>query len=318
MIGLVTAVLAAEWWATGALQLPHRPVVAGLLAVLATLALGSLWGIARARRQRETPQDDPSHWRDGATVRVEGLLQAATSPVLAPFSGQAAVYLEYEARPSVARSEVEASWRARWNGLVATPAVLQTAAGALALRGMPRVRQWPRQVFQGEPHHASAARHLAATRWDAAPELSTLVRPGPLDAWPQPGPDGAAQMHLMNRAALDALGVENGRYVEASLRERLAQRSWMYVEQLLPPGARVTAVGTYRASPRCIDVGHSLLQPDHGVHLGTAASVADGSWRWTLAFAGVLMVVATAAHLLVYLDGGAHLRSLLQTLEGME
>lgn len=77
MLALLAAVLAIEWQALAALGLPHRGLLATLLALAATLALGSLQGIAQAWRQRAAPLDAPSTWREGATVRVQGTLQAA-------------------------------------------------------------------------------------------------------------------------------------------------------------------------------------------------------------------------------------------------
>lgn len=91
---------------------------------------------------------------------------------------------------------------------------------------------------------------------------------------------------------------------------RLAARNWTFAERVVAPGTRVTAVGTYQARPRRIDVGLLPQHPDHAVHPGAAATLAAGQWRTSLVFAGVLMALAVAAHLFVYLGNGVYLRGL--------
>lgn len=318
MLALFAVVLAVEWQAVAALDLPWRGPLATLLALAATLALGSLQGIAQAWRQRCTPQDAPSTWRDGAIVRVQGTLQASAPPTQAPFSQRSAVYLDYGAWTADAVPSVRHAQQPHWRGFVAVPALLQTTGGAIALRGMPPPRHWPEQQLADEPGRARAARHLASTAWQRAPDIALT----PLDALVDAGitqaqPGGGVSQHLMNAEAADLLGLTGGRPNEDALRRRLGERAWTFTERVVPPGALVTVVGTFHAQPRHLDVSLSPQHPEHAVHLGAAAALAVGQWRTTLAFALVLMALAAAAHALVYLDDGAHLRRLLDTLEAL-
>lgn len=315
LIGLLIVALAVEWWLVGALGLPFGALIAALLALAVTMALGSLQGVAQAWRQRAAPEDDPATWRDGATVRVQGTLQAATEATRAPFSERPAVYLEYGAWAVQTAAEVQVAQRAHWRGLVGAPAVLQTAAGPLALRGMPPVRFWPEQQFSGEPFRTRAAQHLAATEWRRATDLASFNPADALAEWAGHAQDGAMRMHVMNAEAEHALGLVGGGAVDTeALRQRLAERAWTFAERVVSPGAEVTVVGTYREQPRGIEVGLSPRHPDHAVHLGSAAPLAGRHWRTTLVFALALVALAVAAHLFVYVDGGAHVRSLLDAL----
>jgi len=314
LIGLFVVVLAAEWWAVGALGLPQGGLVAALLALTATLALGSVQGIAQAWRQRQAPQDDPAQWRDGAVVRVEGTLQAAAEAATAPFSERPAVYLEYGAFAVQAAGDVQLAQRPHWRGLVRAPAMLHTAAGAIALQGMPPVRFWPEQQFSGEPVRTRAALHLAATPWRRAPDTASPAHIDALVEWAGQAQDGEATIHVMNAQAEHALGLGGGPLDVAALRQRLAERAWTFVERVVPPGTHVTVIGTYRAQPRRIDVGLSPRHPEHAVHLGAAAPLAARHWRSTLIFALALAALAVAAHVFVYSSGGVHLRGLLDAL----
>ncbi len=319
MLALFAAALAIEWQAVGALGLPHAGLVATLLALLATMALGSLQGIAQAWRQRRAPQDEPARWRDGATVRVQGTLRAAAEAAQAPFSQRPAVYLDYGAWAPDPPSAARVVERPHWRGFVAAPALLQTRAGPIPLWGMPPPRHWPEQQSLGEPGRTRAARHLARTTWERAPDIALAPLDALMDACAgQAQQAGGVSRHLMNVEAAEALGLDGGPVGEAVLQRRLGERAWTFAERLVPPGALVTVIGTYHERPRHIDVSLSPRHPDHALHLGAAATLAAGQWRTTLVFALVLMALALAAHALVYLDGGNHLRSLLDSLEALE
>jgi len=315
LIALLLLALAVEWWLVGALGLPYGMIIAALLALAATLALGSLQGVAQAWRQRAAPEDDATTWRDGAIVRVQGTLQATAAAPRAPFSERPAVYLEYAAWAVNTAADVQVAQRPHWRGLVGAAAVLQTAAGPIALQGMPPVRYWPEQQFSGEPFRTRAAQHLAATQWRRAADAASLDPAGALTEWAGQWQGDAGGMHIINAEAEHALGLVPGGAADTeALRQRLAERAWIFAERVVAPGTLVAVVGTFREQPRCIDVGLSPRHPDHAVHLGAAAPLAERNWRTTLAFALALLALAVAAHLLVYADGGAHLHGLLDAL----
>lgn len=315
LVVLLLVALGVEWWLVDALGLPFGALIAVLLALALTLAVGSLQGVAQAWRQRAAPEDDPSTWRDGASIRVQGTLQAAAEASRAPFSERPAVYLEYGAWAVKTAAEVQVAQRAHWRGLVGAAAVLQTAAGPVALRGMPPARFWPEQQFSGEPYRTRAARHLAATAWRRATDAASFGPGDAMSEWTGQAQDGGTRMHVINAEAEHALGLDANHAVDTeALRQRLAERAWTFTERVVAPGAQVTVVGTYREQPRCIEVGLSPQHADHAVHPGSAAPLAARNWRTTLAFALALLALAVAAHLFVYVDGGAQLRRVLDAL----
>lgn len=315
LIGLLLVTLGVEWWLARSFAIPFAGTVATVLALSTTLALGSLLGIAEARRRRAAPVDDPATWHDGATVRVEGVLQASGVAPSAPFSRRPAVYLEYHGRTPHAAADMQVTQRPHWRGLVGAAASLQTSAGSIALWGMPPTRHWPQEQFGDEIALERAADHLASTEWQRAPDVSSLDIDDAVAGFAGERPDGSTQQHLLNAEAENALGFAVGGAVDPlQLRRRLSERPWLFTERVVAPGTRVTVVGTYRTQPRRIEVGRSPRQPDHAVLLGEAAALAAGDRRTTLLFAAGLLVLAAAAHLFVYGSGGANLRSLLGAL----
>lgn len=316
LVGVLCAALAAEWWLAGALGVPARAAVAPLLALLATLALGSLHGVVQAMRAAGGAAPQPAAWRDGDAVVVEGTLQVRGAAPRAPFSGRSAVYVDYGAWGVDVARDASASQRPHWRGRIAAPAVLQGPWGEVALHGMPPVRAWPPQQFGDAPARERAVRHLATTAWQRAPDVWSII--GDADALAVPSDAGAdvpTQVHLMNAEARHALGFDAGAVPDvAALRRRLDARAWTFAERVVAPGERVTVAGTFRALPRRIDVGASPRHPGHAVHPGAAAPLAARQRRTTLGFAAALAVAAAAAHLFVYADGGAHLRGAIDAL----
>ncbi len=315
LVGLLGVALGVEWWLAGTFGVPGRAVAAPLLALLATLALGSVQGVVQSLRATGGAAPQPAAWRDGDAVFVEGTLQVRGEPPRAPFSGRSAVYVDYAAWGVDVAGDVSPTQRPHWRGRIAAPALLRGPWGEIALHGMPPVRDWPQQQLGDAAARERAVQHLGATAWRRAPDAASIGDAEALAAPSGAGADEPTQVHLMNAEAQHALGFDVGAVPDAAaLRRRLDERAWTFAERVVAPGERVTVAGTFRTLPRRIDVGASPRHPAHAVHPGAAAPLAARRRRTTLAFAAALAVLAVAAHLFVYADGGAHLRGALDAL----
>lgn len=295
-----------------ALDLPHAWPVSLLLALTATLAVGSLQGLWLAWRRREGAGDEPAELADGATVRLSGVLLPEGAPLTAPYSGRAAVYLWHEAFAPEDTPRESRRVAPRFNGVAAVPCRLQTRTRRLALRGMPSMREMPEQQFRGPPYHAAAARLLATTAWTRAPELIELDLRGAARRFTQADPS----MQLINAQALDRLRMTIGGTTEAELLQRLPAHRWTYCERIVPPGATVTVTGTYRAAQRLLEIGVGPATPQHELLPGGAVEVAGRQWRQTLAFVVVLTLLAVAGHTAVLGAGGAWYREAVRAIAG--
>ncbi|MFZ5484391.1 MAG: hypothetical protein ACOZB0_09185 [Pseudomonadota bacterium] len=307
MLLYAVAVVLEYRWADA---LPFGGTVAVVLGLGVTLSLASVQGLAQAWRLRDRPQTDVSRWQDGQCIRISGTL-VPTGPVpRAPFSERPAIYCAYAGRSH--DNEVGDASRqvAHWRGQWAVPCALQTASAALAVLGVPALREVPETQFRGRAYLPQAARHLANTDWQVTPELADLPRVASMMS------EGLAGLpaHVINRAALGALGLRIGETSEAELLDRIDPDHWLFSERVVEPATQVTLVGTYRAHPPAIDINLAAATSDHALHLGDAGQVARRHWRSTLGFVAVLGGLTLAAHYAVYGDNGAWYRAALRGL----
>lgn len=293
-----------------ALALPFPWVVSAALALGATLTLGSLQGLWQAWRRRRDAGPEPVELVDGATVRLSGVLRPTGAALKAPFSDRAAVFVEFEATAPEGGNDMTQR-RPRWNGRRAAPCDLQTRLRRLSLRGHPSMRECPEQQFSGAAHHPAAARLLATTPWQLAPDIVALdLRAAGADF-----AAGGAGMNLINREALGRLRMDIGRSSEAELLQRLPEHAWLYRERAVAPEVPVTVIGTYRAAARMLEIGLGPATPEHGLIPGGAVEVAQRQFVQAATFVAVLASATAAAHWVALADGGAVLRRIVSGLE---
>ena len=143
LLALFGVALYLELRQARALELPHPMLVAAALAVVLTLAVGSVQGLAQAWGLRAKPESSPSEWRDGELVRVGGRLRGDGPLLEAPFSGRKTLFYHYWAKET--RPELnEEVGRATFKGMDQTPWTLETAHGRIRLKGVPRMREFCR------------------------------------------------------------------------------------------------------------------------------------------------------------------------------
>lgn len=286
--------------------LPHAWLAAIVLAGATALVLGSIQGLADARRKSGAPETPPEQWRDGATVRVGGVIRARQQPLTTPVTGRAAVIYEYELWPQLRANTMHGRRREGATGMDMAECVLETRWGRMALSGFPSLREIPEQQYSEAHHRQAMARHLASTTWQIrglaqdGPGLSDLLAAsqGDLDKLP---------LHLVNSRTLDLMALRTGEDAAAAIDSAVIQRvleegRWLNAERVIEHGAEVTVTGTYHAEPRRIEIGRalSLEAAQHSIKSGGAGKVAAGEWRTALVMALILALLAGAAHYFVY------------------
>jgi hypothetical protein len=281
-------------------SLPFAGHVAAILALGVTLVLGSLQGLVQALRLRALPQTDIGQWRDGQQVRVAGVLHATGDALRAPISDRPALFCDYMGKARHVDYATTSREAPHWHGFLAAPCALRTSSTTLAVVGMPSLREVPQTLYQGSDRYPSAARHLARTDWQIAPELANVMSQAGGEKF-SGGMAGLPQ-HLINHAALERLRMRIGESSEAELLEALGVDQWRFGERIAPPGAEVTLIGTYRANPPSIDINGSVSTPEHALHLGGAERTAARHLVATLIFIVVLAGITVAAHYAVYAD----------------
>jgi hypothetical protein len=304
-----SATLLLERQALHERALPFAGVVAVLLALSVTLALGSVQGILEAVRRKSSPETSPSGWKDGELIRVGGHLQGLGTTKRAPWTGREVLLYWYEAfaRPDAQQAGANAP---AFRGADAAPMELVTATQTLALVGVPNPRHLlPEASFQDDEKHAEAAQHLATTAWTTAPEIAQLSATS-ADAGLSTVP-----LHLLNRSARLQLDVPaDEARTPAHFLTMLRRGRWFYRERALQPGDEVTVTGTFREHPPRIDIG--MASAAHEVLPGLPARTASGNLVSTLAFAIALALIAMAAHYFVYGQASALYLQLFGHLAG--
>lgn len=293
-------------------SLPFAGFLAAGLGLGITLVLGSLQGLGQALRLRAKPETEIAQWRDGQQVRVSGVLYPTGEAIRAPISDRSALFCDYMSKAQHADFGDTSRQVPRWNGLMSAPCVLRTRSVALAVLGVPSLHEIPEDPFQGHDYYPRAASHLAHTEWQIAPELISMATTGSIQMVSE-GLTGLPP-HLINRAALERLRMRIGQSSEAELIESLAHDQWRFSERIVPPGAEVTLVGTYKANPPSIDINYSASTPEHALYLGGADRTAARHLASTFAFIIALAAFTAAAHYAVYAHDGLWYREALQGL----
>lgn len=309
LVIVFSATLLLERQALNERALPFAGVVAVLLALSVTLALGSMQGIWEAVRRKSSPETPPSGWKDGELICVGGRLRALDTTRRAPWTGRDALFYWYEAFARLDARQTGANAPA-FRGADAAPMELVTATQPLALVGIPNPRHLlPEASFQDDERNAEAAQHLATTAWTTAPEIAHF------SATHADMSLSTVPLHLINRSARLQLDAPAGEArTPAHFLTMLRRGRWFYRERALQPGDEVTVTGTFREHPPRIDIG--MASSAHELLPGLPARTAFGNLVSTLAFAIALVLIAMAAHYFVYGQASALYRELFGHLAG--
>lgn len=311
ILAAFVVVLLVELRQLRSMELPHAWIAALVLALLATLAIGSIQGLVEAWTRRAKPESRPEEWRDGELVRLGGVVRGAGDLLTAPFSGRQVVFYQYWATEVVADSEV-LTRQAVFRGMDQAPCVLDTAYGRVRLTGVPRMREFLPVNHDSDAIRERMASLLARVSWRAAPRVRTLSAEQAGATFANEG--GELPMHLMNELAVELLAMRPGQ-TESHYRERLATRHWICQERIVDDGEEVTVVGTFRAAEGAIDLGQGAgSRAEHEMLPGGSTETAARNLTTTVAFAIVLAALAGAAHYVAYSDDGALVRALLDRL----
>ena len=269
-------------------------------------------GLVQALRLRALPETDIGQWHDGQQVRAAGALHATGEALRAPISDRPALFCDYMGKARHVDYATTSREVPHWHGLMAAPCALRTSSVVLTVLGMPSLREVPQTLYQGHDHYPSAARHLARTDWQPAPELASVMSSKAVQMFS--GGLSDLPPHLINRAALERLKMRIGESSEAELLEALGVDQWRFGERIVPPDAEVTLIGTYRASPPSIDINGSASTSQHALQLGGAERTAARQLVATLLFVVVLAGMTAAAHYAVYADDSLRYLSALRGL----
>ena len=165
----VALLVAYRQWFGESLDPPAVWIVAAIVALVSTGALGALYSGYLAGRDAAAVRH-AAHalpLRDGWAAAV-GTIQPLDAPLVSPLSGSPCVLYEYKIARLAEFSENDRTVEKPVNdfvGLAMTPCVIRSAAGSVQLFGFPDLERVPEQVLDGVELMPRVKQYYQATRW---------------------------------------------------------------------------------------------------------------------------------------------------------
>ena len=238
------------------------PYVYGIGVMLVFL---NAWGIFQALLKKRAAGRQASEWKTGDLVVLSATIHAKRQALIAPFSKQQAVMVEYAIKEE---DESEESISSNlYFGFLMTPCTLRSAQGSQSLLGFQNLPDFSKQILFHQTAFPSAIEFVRTTNFKpiagnpitVASELRAIFRDN----------DGDVNA---NYAAPEARFLEVMQAQQAdNLKGLDPYRGFTLEEKLIPNGAEVTISGTYDADTNSIHIGDSIKHLDHSLALGAAA-----------------------------------------------
>ncbi|MCB0310367.1 MAG: hypothetical protein KDD42_03980 [Bdellovibrionales bacterium] len=266
------ALLEQYWW------------VAPLLALSTVILYGSLQDLLLSYRRNRALTLSGPEWRDGKYVGATGRIQAIGKPLIAPFSGEQAVLVEYELASGEQDSAIP-----DYRGMLMTPCAIQTSQGSRRIIGFPLLATLKEKTYSDPGDYQRAANFLLSTEFNTtATNPMTLLKDLNQILNDDDG-DVRANFKQSDSTLLDFEEDEKLEELEDSelaasegptpaerarlVSERLTQGGYILKEKLIKNGEAVTAFGTYRADRQALDIGGGLQNLSHQISLGSSEEV---------------------------------------------
>jgi|GEM_PF-2329693 len=245
------------------------PFVYGGLSMLTYL---NLWGIVQAWQQKRSFNLPRSDWRDGTMIGITGKIRAKSKPMIAPFSRQEAVMVQYSVKFD--ESDGNPSDSRLCFGIMRTPCVIDFEGQSYTLAGLPFLTELSPRILL--PHSAFPAamefvRHKNFELLTANP--IKMMR----ESWGAfSDADGDVQTHYA-MPDCKTLFVDK---LESQAGDNLSGldpfRGFRLEELCVPHGTEVSINGTYLAQQNAIDIGGGLSKTFHSLKLGPGSRPSNG------------------------------------------
>lgn len=237
------------------------PFVYGIGVMLVCL---NAWGILQALQKKLAAGKQASDWKTGDLVVLSGTIRAKRTALIAPFSKQQAVMVEYSIKPG-GQNEND-GMPSQYFGFLMTPCTIRSAQGTHSLLGFQILPDFSKQILFHQTAFPNAIEFVRQTSFkpiagspiEVATQLIEILG----DA------DGDVDAHY---AAPD------GRFLETMLAQQGDKlkgldpfRGFTLEEKLIANGAEVTVSGTFHAETNSIDIGNPMKNLTHSIALGTA------------------------------------------------
>ncbi len=265
------------------------PFVYGGLCLLVYL---NVWGIVQAWQQKRSFGQPRSSWKDGNLIGVTGKIRALKAPMMAPFSKQEAVMVEYSIKFD---NGIDSPTDPRiCFGIMRTPCAIDFEGQSYTIQGMPFLTELETQVLLPQISFPAAIKFVSTAQFQ--PMLEDPIKMGREAFAAYSDADGDVQTHYA-MPDYKALFVER---LESQTGDNLRGldpfRGFHLEERRVGHDTEVSINGTFMESQNGIDIGGGVTKTAHSLKIGHGASKSNGPIIKALIFGFVftsVFVVAT-------------------------
>ncbi|MCB0352499.1 MAG: hypothetical protein KDD64_03215 [Bdellovibrionales bacterium] len=328
------------------------PIVLGLLWVLVVANFQGIW---LALRQKSAAGKSISGARDGDYIGVSGNIRASEKPLIAPFSGEEAVIVEYEVKREQASQSSDGGTTTKmdFQGMLMTPCAISGRTGSARVVGFPLLAHIQAKRVTDELAYVRAAKYLAAAPFK---ELSSnpLTIMKELNAVLKDD-DGTVQADFRDKSLVipeqedfhsdieqagDELGdpenvsdldedehewseqVQKEQAMLSTPQEKqllsfLRNRFYKLYETTVKNGETVTVFGTFQSKPSpAINIGSGLKMLRHQIHRGRLEDVIGSQIRKSVIAFVIFLLITLGANYAVAFKLGIDLPKLFEEIKG--
>lgn len=298
-----------------------------LLGVGAAMVVGNFQGIILALRHFRASARSQVQWKDGDLVVVSGRLQPTKNSIVAPVSGKPATIVEYEI-VRYSRTSDSTTTVVDYRGCLMAPCSIQSNTGQVSVVGFPLLTQWgaetlsdiesykrvakflltaPTTIMQKSPVAAIAQLNQilkdddgdvnANFRQASAKDIQEFAGGANAIASSQTDPEDHSEEEVDPPDPEDSeiedeeQGMPESSDPVETASYYLRSNGYNLKETIVPSGAEVTIMGTYKAQNRQVNIGSGLSKLSHGLYLGPASKVLGKNLKksviTTLVFAAI-------------------------------
>ncbi len=238
------------------------PFVYGIGAMLVFL---NVWGILQALKKKSAAGRPASEWKTGDLVVLSGTVHAKGRALIAPFSKQPAVMVEYAIQSGDEKEEGHSA--NQYFGFIATPCTLRSAQGSHSLLGFQILPDFSKQMLFQQTAFPNAVDFVRQTKFKPLADNPLKIASEMLGVIDDTDGDVQANYAAPNANFLEMMEAQQG----DNLKGLDPFRGFTLEEKLISNGAEVAISGTFQADTNSIDIGNPMKNLDHSLSLGAAA-----------------------------------------------
>jgi hypothetical protein len=315
------------------------------LGILAAMVAGNAQGILQALRHIRASKRNQAQWRDNDLIVISGRLQAQKTALVAPISGKSATIVEYELKRYF-KSNNSTSSSTDYRGCLMTPSTIQSSTAQVSIVGFPLLTHWGSESYEDPDSYKRLAKYLLENPSTTMPtnplaaiaELNKVLKDDDGDVKANYRVAKATNLQEYARVQQDSSETEDlndeplpqdeldeeDRELQGQIDQFkdsqdptekiihfLRQQGYSLYETIIPNGAEITIMGSYRANKRQVDIGSGLSNINHGIHKGTLSQVLGKNLKKSIILTSIFACIFLGANYFLLMKIGIEPESII-------